>query len=310
MPGTYAHITLVNLLTAMAARREIPGLSPEASAAVMDYLKFVEMGANSPDYPYLAVGDKESNKWADLMHYTKTGSIIHVGIEMTRDLMGEQRRKCAAWLLGYTAHFTMDVCIHPVINLKVGPYAQNKTAHRVCEMNQDVYIFQRMNLGGIDLAEHLAGGIGACSSPASNEKLDPDIAKPWEDILEAVHPAQYDTNAPNVDKWHAWFNRLVDDIAEEGNRLIPLARHVAAGLALMYPLPSEVKRDYINALGTPTMGTLSYDQIFDKALGHVAEIWGIVARGIFEQDRQYQTSIGDWNLDTGMDPSGKLVFWS
>lgn len=310
MPGTYAHITLVNLLTAKAARREIPGFSPEASAAVMDYLKFVEMGANSPDYPYLAVGDKESGMWADLMHYTKTGSMIHVGIEMAWDLTGEQRRKYAAWLLGYTAHFTMDVCIHPVINLKVGPYAQNKTTHRVCEMNQDVYIFQRMNLGGIDLAEHLAGGIGACSSPTSNEKLDPDIAKPWEAVLKTVHPAQYETNAPNVDKWHSWFNRLVDDVAEEGNRLIPLARHVAAGCALVYPLWDEIKWDYINALDTPTMRKLSYGQIFDKALEHVVDIWGIVARGIFEQDRQYQASISDWNLDTGMDPSGTLVFWS
>lgn len=310
MPGTYAHITLANLLTGQAARKEIAGFPGEAASAVMDYLKFVEMGANSPDYPYLAVGDKKSARWADLMHYTNTGSMIHVGVEMTRALTGEQRRKCAAWLLGYTAHFAMDVCLHPVINLKVGPYAENKTAHRRCEMNQDVYIFQRLNLGGIEFAEHLAGGIGACSAPGSKKKLDPDVAKLWKAVFKAVHPAQYKSNSPNVDKWHAWFNKIVDDIAEEGNRLIPLARHVAADQALLYPLLGEIDHQYIDSLKTPTMGDMSYDQIFDKALGHVAETWTVVARGIFQESSEYRAQIGHWDLDTGKDPDGKLVFWT
>ena len=50
---------------------------------------------------------------------------------------GEEKRKRLAWLFGYAAHVTMDVTIHPIVELKVGPYAENKRAHRVCEMHQD-----------------------------------------------------------------------------------------------------------------------------------------------------------------------------
>src|SRR3546814_8810785 len=59
---------------------------------------------------------------------------------------------------------TMDVTLHPCINSKVGPYAQNKRAHRVCEMNQDVHAFQRLNLGAVDLPERLKTGIRRCAA--------------------------------------------------------------------------------------------------------------------------------------------------
>lgn len=308
MPGTYAHITLANLVAGKAVNGGISGFPKEAERSLMKHLKFVEMGANSPDYPYLAVGDKKAAMWADRMHYETPGRMIQVGIEMVASMSGDEQRKCTAWLLGYAAHVTTDVVIHPVINKKVGPYAENKTAHRVCEMNQDVYIFQRLNLGGVDLAEHLSSGIGECSG-ASKKKLDAQVAKLWKAILKVVHPAAYKTSLPDVDKWHAWFNLLVDGIAEEGNRLFPLARHVAAKSGVVYPLLSEIRREFIDSLETPT-GAMSYDAIFDKAQGHVADVWSVIAKGIFEKDIQYQAVIGDWNLDTGLDPNGKLVFWS
>lgn len=309
MPGTYAHITMANLAREKVAMKTFPSFPAEAAVSVLKYLKFVEMGANSPDYPYLAVGDKKAAKWADLMHYTTTGRMLQVGIEQIREMRGEQRRKCAAWLLGYAAHVTTDVVMHPVINLKVGPYAENKTAHRVCEMNQDVHVFQRLNLK-IDLAEHLEGGIGACSSPTSKKKLDADVAKVWKAVFKEVHPDYYKASMPDVDKWHAWFNLIVDKFAEEGNRLFPLARHVASDQGLVYPLPSEIKRTYIDSLATPTGNNMRYDDIFDKALGHVIHVWQIVATAIFEKDERFQTEIGNWDLDTGMDPNGKFVFWS
>lgn len=62
MPGGYAHITLVNILSQKIA--DDPTFSEEALSAVMDYLKFVELGAVSPDYPYRAVSDRdEAKKW-------------------------------------------------------------------------------------------------------------------------------------------------------------------------------------------------------------------------------------------------------
>ena len=75
------------------------------------------------------------------MHYERTGDMVKAGIEFIRGLSGEEKRKALAWLFGYTAHVITDATIHPVVELKVGPYAENKTDHRICEMNQDAYIF-------------------------------------------------------------------------------------------------------------------------------------------------------------------------
>lgn len=72
MPAAYAHITLVNILRETHRLQAIPGLPREAIAAVLDYFKFCELGAVSPDYPYLAIGDANTANWADLMHYEKT----------------------------------------------------------------------------------------------------------------------------------------------------------------------------------------------------------------------------------------------
>jgi len=68
MPGAYAHMTLVNLLRKPARLEEIPGFPNEAISAVLEYFRFTELGAVSPDYPYLAIGDINSAKWADDIH--------------------------------------------------------------------------------------------------------------------------------------------------------------------------------------------------------------------------------------------------
>ena len=133
MPGAYAHITMVNVL-AESARLEGLGFSNAAASGLLRYFKFCELGAVSPDYPYLVVGDSAAAKWADLMHYERTGDVLRAGISGVKTLSGDKRDRAFAWLLGYLAHVATDVTIHPVVELKVGEYAQNKTAHRVCEM--------------------------------------------------------------------------------------------------------------------------------------------------------------------------------
>lgn len=308
MPGSYAHITLANQVRGKVSRRLIKGFPDEAAAAALAYLKFVELGAESPDYPYLAIGDKKAKKWADLMHYQDTGRVIQEAVEWLREESGESKRKGVAWLLGYATHFVADVCMHPVINLKVGPYEANQKAHRICEMNQDVFIFERLDVGGIRFAEQLKA-MRSCSSPKSKTRLDEDVARLWKSVLRSVHPAEYRVNVPNVDKWHFAFTRVVDGIAEEAARLIPIARHVAVGAGLMYPLPDKLDRQYLEGLDTPSMGKQNYETIFDKALGHASEMWEIVASGVYRGDKRFKTQIGNWNLDTGQDPSGKLVYW-
>ncbi len=307
MPGAYAHLTLVNLLQNPMRLEAIDGFPLQAIPTILRYGKYIELGSISPDYPYLVLGDENASAWADKMHYVQTGQMIHSGINAIRQRSAQVQNKLLAWLLGYAAHVITDVTIHPVIELKVGPYAQNKRQHRVCEMHQDVFIYRRMNLGNIGQAEFLDSGIGACGDPHDRKSLDPDVKALWLSMLSDIYGEEADTNPPDIDRWHEGFRFIVDNIAEEGGRLIPIARHVAAGLGLVYTKNPYSK--YTHGLKVPG-GSMDYDEIFDLALENVARIWAVVASGILENDESYLSEIGDWNLDTGLDPSGNLVYWS
>lgn len=306
MPGAYAHITIANIVS--RTLEDISGFPLIAIPAVLDYLKFCELGALSPDYPYLAIGDEGAAKWANEMHYTQTGQVIHAGVRYLKGLNGEAKRKCFSWLLGYSAHVVTDVSVHPVVQLKVGPYHGNEEHHRVCEMHQDAHIFKRMNLGDIGLSEHLDSGIKSCSSTDDSAKLDNDIKAMWDTMLQEIYPDKYISNQPDIDKWHKMFGLVVDNIAEEGNRLIPLARHVAVGKGLTYPAPDKIDEQYISNLDVPA-GKLNYDEVFDRAVVNVGTVWKTIARAVFDNNEEYLTIITAWNLDTGMDENEELVFW-
>ncbi len=311
MPGAYAHITLVNLLRVPAQLDTIPGLPTEAKIAVMRFFKFCELGAVSPDYPYLAIGDSGAAKWADLMHYERTGDVIQAGIRLVAAMPpGIGRDKALAWLLGYSAHVATDVTIHPVVELKVGTYAEHKREHRVCELHQDAYVFQRLNLGQIGLAEHLDAGIWDCCDAPGSGRLDPVIAALWKEMLQECHPAAYEANEPDPHKWHAGFRAVVDKV-EEGGKLFPAARHAAVDCGLTYPDPEEVDPQFIADLRVPgPMGRSHYDAAFEKALSSVKIVWSLVGRGVSGEDLAYVTGIGNWNLDTGKDAENRYVFWS
>lgn len=104
MPAAYAHLTLVNVLKELRRLESIPGMPRPAVIAVGRYAKICELGAVSPDYPYLALGDADAAKCADAMHYTRIGDMIRVGADYVRALSGDVQQKCVAWLLGYCAH--------------------------------------------------------------------------------------------------------------------------------------------------------------------------------------------------------------
>lgn len=306
MPGAYTHITLVNHAR-VPARLEKAGVSQQAIIAVMDYFRFCELGAVSPDYPYLDAFHSGASIWADLMHYERTGDMIKRGIELIRALPPASQAKPLAWLLGYTAHVVADMTIHPVVELKVGVYQDNKSAHRICELNQDAYIFQRMNLGDIGVCEHLDHGIWGCCEPHDSGQLDPAIVSLWESMLKQCHEQQFGDNRPNLHNWHAGFKRVVDAV-EEGNCMMPFARHVAVNCGLTYPAVDAIDRQYIDKLKTPE-GVMAFDQIFDRALNNVLATWAVVDKAIYSGDQSYKTAIGDWNLDTGRDQTGEYVFW-
>jgi hypothetical protein len=310
MPGAYAHITLVNHLRLPNILESIPGFNDDAAIALMDYFKFCELGAVSPDYPYLVPMDKRACEWADAMHYTNTGAMLLSGIERLAQMpRNDDWRKAFAWFCGYAAHVGTDMTIHPVVEMKVGPYAQNKQAHRVCEMHQDAYIFQRLDMGSIGLAEYLGSGIGQCCSPADSDRLEPAIAALWRSMLNDSHPAACMSNPPDMDKWHKAFNKVVDGIVEEGGNLAPYARHLAVDCGMTYPAADKIDMSYISNLKSPG-GSMHYDEIFDRAVSNVKNVWSLIWEGVFSGNQDHRHRLGAWNLDTGRDDTQRLVFWS
>jgi hypothetical protein len=309
MPGAYAHLTMVNMAKESAHLEKLNFSNPAASA-LLKYFKYCELGAVSPDYPYLAIGDITAEKWANLMHYDRTGEVLRAGILRAKVLQGDQRERAFAWLLGYSAHVATDVTIHPVVELKVGPYAQNKKAHRVCEMHQDAYIWgTRMNLGGVGVSKHLASGILRCTEANHPGAVDSTIKELWEHMLRSVHPTEAKTNPPQVDKWHKGFDLVVNSIAGEGHRLFPFARHVAANQGLTYPTFDEVDRkEYIDELKAPP-GPLHYDVIFDHAKHSVGKTWSLIEKAVYGDDADAISFFGDWDLDTGRNNKNELIFW-
>lgn len=310
MPGAYAHITAVNRFKTPEALNSVEGLEMNQKLQLNRWFRFVELGAVSPDYPYLSIMDDSAKNWADAMHYTRVGDRLNAGIKKLQTLEGDSRDKSFAWLMGFASHIAMDVTIHPVVELKVGEYAENATEHRVCEMNQDVFIFQEMNMGPMQLSEFLDSGIGRCSNGDDNGELDLDITAIWQSMLNAAaEPEELEEFPPDFHKWHRHFKIMVDDIAEETPRLPAFARHALADTGTVYPTPEELNTTYLLDLNVPGGDTMPYEDVFDKAQGSVAWLWSLIARGAFGIDDEYEAAIHNWNLDTGRRPDGTLEFW-
>lgn len=307
MPGAFAHITLVNIVKETSRLEAIPNFPKEVIPGLLKHFKFCELGALSPDYPYLAIADsKKSKPWADLMHYERSGEMIHAGISYIKIMQdGVPKRKAIAWLLGYAAHMVTDVTIHPIVELKVGPYEGNERAHRRCEMHQDSFIFQRMNLSKIGLSEHLGSGILKCGKKGD---LDSSISVLWSEMFNDVHPEAFIDNPPDLKKWHKALDIVLNQFGEEGYHLPPMARHVAVDCGLTYPNPNDVDPQFIVDLNTPE-GPMHYNDIFDRAVTNVGNAWALIARAIVSDDKTYKKAIGNWDFDTGRDQNEKLVYW-
>jgi hypothetical protein len=305
MPGSYAHITSVNDACDKRRLLDIKGFPREAIDAASLHFKFVELGCISPDYPYLDLLSADSKSWADAMHYTHTCKAIYEGANAVRGLpQGIAKDKCLAWHMGYTAHVIADMCVHPIVELKVGPYKGHETAHRKCEMHQDVYIFRRIGTTMPQTAEHIKASILKCGDPKAPHKLDPDIKGVWEKVLKTVHPELFVDDPPDLDKWHKRCYDVLEKLLPATSRFVGFARHVCNGLAFDYPTLEEVDRaGYIDNLKVPApegIGKrMKYDDIFDFAVSRIQQVWLDVTRYTLGYDDQIVFRDDEWNLDTG-----------
>jgi hypothetical protein len=317
MPGSYAHITLVNEASEKRKLQRIADFPREAIDAMNLNVHFLELGCISPDYPYMDIASSDSKKWADAMHYTHTGPAIFAAADLVRSLPpGKAKEKCLAWLMGYTAHVVTDMCIHPVVELKVGPYNGNETAHRRCEMHQDAYIFRRVGTGMPQTADHLKSTILTCCDISDTNKLDSDIKQLWQSQLRAVHPQAYQDDPPDMNKWHRRCYDIMQQFLPTSSRFMGFARHACNDNGLLYPTPSEIDRnEYIDSLLVPSatgqQRRMQYDDIFDFAIGRVQTQWASVARYVLGLAGTISFSKDEWDLDTGRNKlaDNKLVFW-
>jgi len=318
MPGSYAHIAMTNIAAEKRVLSKIPGFPREAIDAAGLHLNFLELGCISPDYPYLDITSDDSKKWADEMHYTHTCKDIYIGAQILRSLpSGIAKDKCLAWLMGYSAHVIGDMCIHPVVELKVGPYKGNETPHRRCEMHQDAYIFRRLGTGMPQQAQHIRSTILKCGSSNNSDKLDPDVKGVWEGVLKAVYPDAYTVNPPDIDKWHRKCYTVLEKLLPTASRLVSFARHVCDGLGLLYPTPDEIDmKEYIKNLKVPgPAGTDSrkhYDEIFNYAILKIQTSWLDITRHALGQGDFLSYQNEEWNLDTGRNQllaDNNYVFW-
>jgi hypothetical protein len=320
MAGTYAHLTLVyKLCTDGDLLDRIDTLTPAVKNGLSMFSNFCMLGAVSPDYPYMTLADPHAFAWANAMHYYKTADFVRRGAERLSSLDHRDPgvQKCIAWLFGYVGHVVTDLCVHPVINLKVGPYAQNKLPHRKCEMHQDVYIFNQQGLGEIVTLRHVRDrGIASCSAVHDRHKLDPDIAALWGHCCEpvpltgaALRPEiTLPTTPPHLNWWHQMFMVVIDKITGALALLPPLSRHFAEAGATSYPPVDQLDPQYIESLPTPE-GVQHYDQIFERARQQVIAAWRELGAALQGRDPNL-FSLANGDLDTGAkDGTDQLVFW-
>lgn len=311
MPGPYAHITLLHELMRPDRLESIFPPASDIPATLVSHFPYAVLGAVSPDYPNLARYDDRASGWADAMHCTRTCEVISSGIRRVRSAKGAVRDKLLSWLLGYCSHVAADMTIHPIVEAKVGPYAKNQRQHRICEMNQDSYIYRRMALGEIGEAADFAMAVTCCGNSYDRTQLDHDIATLWSTILEDVHQELFADHPPDIASWHREFIAAVDSRDGEVLHLFPLAGVIASKMGLAYPAYVTVDPQFVEKQQVPSGKPflLHYDAIFDLAICNVTTVWGCLEQALRANAPLYLPNSGEWNLDTGRDEHGRLVFW-
>jgi hypothetical protein len=178
-------------------------------------------------------------------------------------------------------------------------------------MNQDSYIYRRMNRGEIGESDFFALTVAQCSNSEDRTRLDSDIVALWHGMLEDVHPELYVTLPPNCASWHREFVAKATDCRAGEVRLFPLAGVISAKMGLSYPVFGAIDRQFIDGQMVPSEKPLylGYDEIYNHAADNVATVWRQVEQAVCGKYRPYLPTFGEWNLDTGRDERGRLVFW-
>lgn len=309
MPGTFAHFVLVHEAAASLSKTY-----RQVKIAVNKYARFALLGANSPDFPLLDFPVMLfSKKWENLLHGPTAGQIIEPAISLIRHLKKDQRQICLAWFCGYLSHMVADATIHPVVNLRVGPYLGHEVEHQTCEVHQDAHIFSRLKIGLIQQAEYMQSIVETCSDPKNCLALNKDIFSFWSSMTQQAYPGE---ELPNFHRWYDTYTGVVDNLAEEGfqpgSRWPSLLRPIAGILGkahLLHIDPNKKEDSFINGLLTPHKKRLSYDAIFDMAVANTIAAWQAVNIALDSEGSLNHPLTGKWDLNTGMVDKTNFLYW-
>lgn len=295
MAGTYAHFMVTE-----KARDELAKDLSIQKRYVLDLNSHIVLaGAVAPDYPYLSLTSSDAKKWADCMHYTNTNDMVCAGFDILRKSNSDE---ALAWYLGYVSHVVVDVVVHPIVNLIVGPYEENKTAHRLCEMTQDSFIFKEVKNLEVTKSEYI-DLLRNCSQTGNASHFHPGAKRVWHGMFKAAHKDLFVKSPPDIDSWHWSYISMLDKADER----IAFSRHItdaAGSSAILYrhtnDIPESDREKYIADLPVPNSKLRqTYNMVFKKATTKVVEAW----RGIFEDLADNtgwtQNWFKNWNLDTG-----------
>lgn len=308
MPGGFTHLAVMRQLGIYRTLMSIKGMTKEIALDLQEASNYLELGAVSPDLPYLAPFSEKSGEWGNSLHHDRTVETIRSGVRLLPGLDAgtKEHKRAMAWLFGYASHVIADMISHPVVNLKVGPYDENKPQHRACELNQDTYIFRKYFKDQISNCEYLEHGIKSCTSDGRpGKELAPFLNSFWRLILKDVYPEKA---LPNPADWYGQFGWLIDKFAEEGHLFVSVIRGYLEDEGYAYP--KEPNMTYVTDLMSPYGQKISFDDLFSRFQEETKKVWGEIAQAITENNPKLIT-LRNGDLDTGLDLADNKtsIFW-
>ena len=303
MAGCYTHMTVVSKILDKRVLKSI-GLDASISKIIREWSNYALLGAVSPDLPYLGLG----KKWADRFHYEKTSQIVREGLSALygKSFDAVHTQKQIAWLFGYATHLVTDLYIHPVIEKKVGPYAENATEHRICEMNQDVWILKKEMFDDVGRCEIFDNTIKTCTETGAEwHIIDDAISKFWKMLIKKVYSP---LKSPSPGTWFSSFVTLMDKFAENPDKHPIITRTLLKKFHYGYPL--EPNMEYVDNLHRPNGESVNFYTVFKGAVEKAKVFWTQMAKAVSTEDVSCFT-LPDGDLDTGKllsDPETS-IFW-
>ncbi|MDC0609747.1 zinc dependent phospholipase C family protein [Vibrio sp.] len=305
MPGTFAYIAALHLATEPSKLAGLGSMPNEAKKILSTYSRYAELGALSPDYPYLIFGDREQNRWAELMHSEKVGELIRSFIFHISSASTSEKNRCFAWLAGYVSHVITDITIHPVIERCVGRYSENKLNYRMCEIHQDTHLQHYLGLEEFEFLQRIKSDIVSCHEDKNPHLADDAIRNFWSMALTEVYSGYSAKSLPNINLWHKTFVSKMDEFYSLVTDF-PLAHHAVKKYGIIPPDKSELDGSFLTELKTP-LGIMHYDEIFNRTVDNIQYYLTELAKVIFsEGDDQIFLN---WNLATGRCPDGTYTAW-